>query len=219
MLKSTHAFVGSAACLLLTVSCGQDPAFQDLYGLQDADAVAAGEQQAGVDLDGDGIPDMIGDNPLNGESPPAFYVPEADPDDLQALHKCLAKWKDVPFGPTIHNYRKIFASVVVEGFGVGVEDTERTDQPFLTLIAAAVNINSQVEYNLLNPNGYYCIKVNVNVNSDLDINLHCNARLADNFIGVDVGSDVNEQPATVGINVNSEVNIHTVRPGNDRCVR
>lgn len=218
MKTSAAASMALLTSLFWIVSCGQDPAFQDLYGLdgdtvQDADAVV----EEGVDVDGDGIPDLFGDG--SGEAPPVYYIPEADPDDLVAIHKCMAKWKDVPFGPTITNYRKIFASVVVEGFGIGVEDTERTNEPRLTLIAAAVTVNSQVEYNLLNPNGFYCIKANVNVNSDLDVNLHCNARLADNFLGVDVGSNVPEQPAVIGVNVNSEVNINNIRPNGDQCLR
>lgn len=84
---------------------------------------------------------------------------------------------------------------------------------------AAVNVGGAVTYNLLNPNGYYCMKVNVNVNQQLTINLHCNARLADSKVGVNVGSTVSDSTSAVGVHVNSTVNVQTVRPAGDQCVR
>ncbi len=190
------------------------------------------------DMDGDGISDYLqqetggsgagsgtgtngNTNGQNGtgNTPPAYNIPKASNDDLAALHKCLSKWRDLPFGSTIGNYRKIYASVIVGGSGIAVRDTERTSEPFLVLITAAVNVNSQVEYELLNPNGYYCIKVGVNVNTDLDVNLHCNARLADSLVDVNVGSTTNGNTASVGVNVNSNVTVNTVRPFGDECVR
>ena len=131
----------------------------------------------------------------------------------------MAKWKNLPWSGTVPNFRKIYASVSIGGFGTPISDTERTTQPELVLVYAGVNVGGATQWDLLNPNGYYCMKVNVNVQTDFDINLHCNARLADNSVQVNVGGTTNNTTAGVGVNVLSSVTVNTVRPSGDQCVR
>lgn len=170
--------------------------------------------------DGDVKENPAGTDPKTPVDPEKPLVPGASPSDLDALHKCLAKWQDNPFtGTTVKNYRKISASVSVGGFGNLINDNENTAQPFLTLIEAGVNVLGSPTYNLMNRNGYYCIKVNVNVSTNLSINLHCNARLADQKVNVNVGSTQSDTTSVVGVHVLSNVLVNNVRPEGDTCVR
>ncbi len=159
-----------------------------------------------------------GTNP-GATNPSKPIIPGAGDGDLDALHKCLAKWNGHPFKGTVGNYKKISASVSVGGFGNLINDNENTDQPFLTLVEAGVNVLGSPTYNLMNKNGYYCIKVNVNVSTNLSINLHCNARLADQKVNVNVGSTQNNTTSVVGVHVLSTVQINTVRPEGQACIR
>ena len=184
---------------------------------------AAGEDEWVEDwyYDEDGNPVDADGNPIDPGSinPEELDIPEDDPDNLDALHKCLAKWQNLPFDPENVAYRKIAASVTVGGYGNAINDTERTDYPELVLITAGVNVGGAPVYNLMNPNGYYCIKVNVNVLTQLDVNLHCNARLADSKVNVNVGSTQNDTTSGVGVHVLSEVDVITVSPEGDDCIR
>lgn len=147
-------------------------------------------------------------------------VPGADPKDLPALKACMAKWKDNPFqGQTVQNFRRIAASVTVGGFGNAINDTTETPAPFLILIDAGVNVLGAPTYNLLNPNGYYCMKVNVNVMTSLTVKLHCNAHLADSKVDVNVLSTTNDSTSAVGVHVLSDVEVQTIRPEGDSCIR
>lgn len=145
-------------------------------------------------------------------------IPNADGDDLDALHKCFEKWGQVPFSGTTY-VRKIKASVTVGGIGNAINDTTRTSSPSLVLVSAAVNVGGAPVYQLKNPNGYYCIKVNVNVGTNLNINLHCNARLADSKVGVNVGSVMNDDTSSIGVHVGSQISVNTIRPEGDECIR
>lgn len=184
---------------------------------------------AAADQDGDGIPDgdqgaggnkgdtTTGNTTKNPETMPD--IPAADEDDLSALHKCLAQWKNNPFKGTVYNYQRIYASVSVGGIGNAISDSESTDEPYLILVDAGVNVGGAPVYNLMNKNGYYCMKVNVNVLTTLTVNLHCNARLADQRVNVNVGSAQNDTTSAVGVHVLSSVNVNTVRPQGDSCIR
>jgi len=87
------------------------------------------------------------------------------------------------------------------------------------LIGAGVNVGGAPTYNMMNPNGYYCMKVNVNVDTAFNINLHCNAHLADTKIAVNVGSTTNSGTAAIGVNVGSQVTVTSIRPAGDQCIR
>lgn len=158
-------------------------------------------------------------NPSNPGTPGTPSIPGASDSDADALYKCLAAWKNHPFSGTVMNYKKIRASVSVGGMGNLINDNENTDQPYLILVDAAVNVLGSPTYNLMNRNGYYCMKVNVNVQTSLNINLHCNARLADQKVNVNVGSNQNSSTSVVGVHVLSNVQVNTVRPEGDTCIR
>ncbi len=171
-----------------------------------------------IDTNGDGLIDAGDLIPGAPGKPPITFPNGTSDSDASALRNCLAAWKNVPFSG-VTGVNKIYASVSVGGFGGGINDTARTETPILNLIYAGVNVNSNVTYNFMNPSGYYCIKANVNVGADLDINLHCNARLADSALAVNVGSNVSDATAQFGVHVGSNVTVNTVRPVGDRCVR
>jgi len=215
--------------LLLTVAlagCGEAPRFLDK---QKATARTGDEPSGAQIVDNSGDATAAGDDTTAGDKEGSddqasstttpTTIPTADPKDLDALHKCLASWKDNPFTGTVSDYRKITAAVTVGGFGNAINDTENTDKPFLTLIDAGVNVLGAPTYNLLNKNGYYCMKVNVNVLTDLTVNLHCNARLADARVDINVLSQQNDATSGVGVHVLSNVHVETVRPQGDTCIR
>jgi hypothetical protein len=225
--------------ILLLAACGQDASFLQVEDTdrkknegtepnyaEDADALGQegenGSGDNGIVVGDEGNPEELeGDEEGEAPSlPPEDYdIPDADDGDLDALHKCMAKWKNLPFDQTIDNYNKIAASVTVGGFGNAINDTEPTDEPWLTLITAGVNVGGAPTYRLLNPNGYYCIKVNVNVLTNLTIELHCNARLADSKVNVAVISEQDDATAEVGVHVLSDIDVVTVRPSGDACIR
>lgn len=214
-------------------ACGEDPSFLDTRNdrktsggsaITDGDA-APSDTPAGSttgDKEGDDAPPPSGSTmPPSGDATPTLppEIPSAEGGDLDALHKCLAKWKNHPFKGTVDNYERISASVTVGGFGNAVNDAESTDEPFLVLIDAGVNVLGAPTYNLMNKNGYYCMKVNVNVATSLTVNLHCNARLADQKVNVNVGTTQSDTTSTVGVHVLSNVQVNSVRPEGASCIR
>ena len=146
-------------------------------------------------------------------------VPGASTDDVIVLNKCMEKWKTLPWTGTVPNFRKIYAAVNIGGSGVTINETTRTAQPELVLIYAGVNVGGSTSWNLMNPNAYYCMKVNVNVQTQFAINLHCNARLSDNSVQVNVGGTTTSSTSTVGVNVLSTVNVNNITPAGDQCIR
>lgn len=156
---------------------------------------------------------------IDVDNPDNFTIPGASDSEIIGVRRCLQKWGRVPFDYNIQNVRRIHAAINMGNYGYPINDTHITSYPELIIIYAGVNVNSNVVYRMLNPNGWYCMLVNVNVNSTLKIDLHCNARLADNKINVNVGSNVSDSVSTIGINVNSDVSINTIRTAGTECVR
>lgn len=230
----TYTSLFALGLLMTLVACGQGPSFGDKSERTSDDATGAEIDDMGgkssptgdgeVALPGEGAADgeTAGDEEGDdGEGTPTLppEIPAADDKDIDALHKCLSKWKGHPFKGTVDNYYRIAASISIGGMGNAIKDTERTDEPFLILVDAAVNVGGAPTYELMNPNGYYCMKVNVNVLTSLNINLHCNARLADSKVSVNVGSTQNDSTSAVGVHVLSNVQVNSVRPEGDSCIR
>lgn len=153
-----------------------------------------------------------------GPDPGYKLPPGVDEGDAAALHQCLVKLNG-QLPQKFKYYHKIVAQVSVFGQGTAINDQLRTDGPALTLVVAGVNVGGTPVYNFLNPNGYYCIKVGVNVMTNLTVNMHCNARLADSKVNVNVGSTVSDSTAAVGVAVMSTINVNTQRPAGDACIR
>ena len=154
--------------------------------------------------------------PSNPASP-VFTIPGLTPSEQVQVAQCINKWGRVPFTGTFTNVKRIKAAVSVYGIGSVINDVNQTAAPMLVLIDAGVNVMGSTVYNLLNNNGYYCMKVNVNVSTDFDINLACNAKLADNSVQVNVGSEVNSETSVIGVNVGSNVQVTRMTPNRGQC--
>jgi hypothetical protein len=179
---------------LVLASCSEAEFGDDQSG-QPAPAVQSGSES-----------EFAGPKNGSGLNSTDFEV-DTDPSDDQAIAQCLSKFSGHPFGQKHqYSYRKISASVQVLGIGNAVVDTVATTEPSLVLISAGVSVLGQTSYQLMNPNGWYCLKVSVNVLTNLNINLHCKAKLADNKVDVNVLS--NSQPVgQVGVHVGSGVKV------------
>jgi hypothetical protein len=150
-------------------------------------------------------------------SSPVFSVPGLTPSEQVQVAQCITKWGRVPFTGTFTNVRRIKAAVSVYGIGTVINDTIQTSTPALILVDAGVNVMGNPVYNFMNNNGYYCMKVNVNVQTDLDINLACNAKLADNSVQVNVASTTNSETGVIGVNVGSNVQVTRMTSTRSEC--
>lgn len=204
--------------------CSDDPSFLNMADDRPEAAAPATDEDKKVDdaadeKSADQKEKDATDEKMTDGTKTVYTIPGTSEAENAALHKCMALWGQVPFGETVKNYRKITASISVGGSGTVINDQTRTAEPYLILIVAGVNVNSNIEYNLLNPNGYYCMMANVNVNTNLDVNLHCHARLADSTLSVNVNSSVNGDTSGYGVHVNSNVEVKSVEPHGDACLR
>jgi hypothetical protein len=215
--------IRSLACVALASSfaaCGQEPSFGD-----DAKTTRQ-DLEAGGPKDDDAAPTLPPEEQDLGAATPVEPADEGattvdatvPPDDAEPLNKCLAKWKDTPFGPKVATYKRL-VGISVKGFGLPVNDTEATADPVLVLVYASVNVGGATTMNLMNPNGYYCIVAGVNVDVEATINVHCAAHLADPSVSVNVGTDTDGPTAIVGVDVNSKITVNTERPQGAACIR
>jgi hypothetical protein len=114
-----------------------------------------------------------------------------------SIASCLRAWGTHPFGPN-PKFRTLAASVKVFGIGQNPADVERTELPSLVLVNPGVNVMGGTTLELLNPNGWYCFRSNVNVMGKLSIKAHCKAHLASASDGVTVlGSNSDNKSVTV----------------------
>lgn len=99
-----------------------------------------------------------------------------------SIAACLKTWGKHPFGahPT---YKTLSTSVKVFGIGSNTADTVTTNSPALVLINPGVNVMGGSTIDLLNPNGWYCFRSNVNVMGGMTIRAHCKAHLASSSEG------------------------------------
>jgi hypothetical protein len=104
---------------------------------------------------------------------------------LPGVQRCLASWKDHPFGAS-PEYRVIEPQVGVFGIGGDINDDKATDRPELVYIRPAVSVMSKSDLDLMNPNGWYCLEKSVSVMAKIQIRLHCDAHLASTEEGVTV---------------------------------
>lgn len=116
------------------------------------------------------------------------HAQEADP--VQgAARACLRAWGSThPFTET-PPLRTVSGAVRVLGRGSSVADREVTDFPVLVVVEPGVNVLGDSEMELLNPNGWYCLRAAVNVGGGLRIKLHCDAHLASATSGTSVFGD------------------------------
>jgi hypothetical protein len=114
-----------------------------------------------------------------------------------SIASCLRAWGTHPFGSN-PKFKTLAASVKVFGIGQNPADVERTELPSLVLVNPGVNVMGGTTVELLNPNGWYCFRSNVNVMGKLSIKAHCKAHLASASDGVTVlGSNSDNKSVTV----------------------
>ena len=99
--------------------------------------------------------------------------------------RCLANWKDHPFGAS-PEYRIVEPKVGVFGIGGDIRDDKPTAQPELVYVRPSVSVMSKTVLELLNPNGWYCLEKNVAVMAKTEIDLQCSAHLTSAAEGVSV---------------------------------
>lgn len=108
-----------------------------------------------------------------GPGAPALADQETD----ASVAACLKAWESHPFGER-PGYRVLSTSVKVFGIGQASGDYEKTASPSLVVVNPGVNVMGGSEIELLNPNGWYCLRSTVNVMGGLTIRLACNAQIA-----------------------------------------
>ncbi|NBW83279.1 hypothetical protein EBR21_16135 [bacterium] len=125
-------------------------------------------------------------------------VPEQD-----ALRKCLNLWGTTPFKEIKPSQVKVMDVNVGIGGGVlgsgsplgglgniinfgNPKDLEVTSEPRLIILPLSVNVGGSTTFELMNPNGWYCMKAAVGAKSTVNIKLNCNAKLAQSDLGVSV---------------------------------
>ncbi|MDQ6621317.1 MAG: hypothetical protein M3Z31_16765 [Pseudomonadota bacterium] len=97
-------------------------------------------------------------------------------------------------------------SVKVFGIGRNPSDSAHTDRPALVLVNPGVNVMGGTTLELLNPNGWYCFRSNVNVMGKLTIRASCKAHLASAHDGATVvGSNQSGKSVTVFGNTTVEL--------------
>ena len=126
-----------------------------------------------------------------------FSVPTFATEVDESISSCLKAWGKHPFGNN-PEYKTLATSVRVFGIGQNLTDSELTNSPSLVLVNPGVNVMGGSTIELLNPNGWYCFRNNVNVMGGLSIRAHCKAHLASATEGVTVlGSSSDIKSITV----------------------
>ena len=114
-----------------------------------------------------------------------------------AIQSCLRAWGKHPFGRS-PEYTTMATSVKVFGIGRNPADSDHTDKPVLVLVNPGVNVMGGTTVELLNPNGWYCFRSNVNVMGSLTIKASCKAHLASAHDGATVlGANSGDKSVTV----------------------
>ena len=90
---------------------------------------------------------------------------------------CLKAWGDHPFG-TNPQFKTLSTTVKVFGIGNTSGDTGPTSTPSLVLINPIFNVMGTSTIELLNPNGWYCLRTTVSILGALSVRAHCKAHLA-----------------------------------------
>ena len=128
---------------------------------------------------------------------PAF-ASDQDEGDIAAVKACLKNFGKHPFYAEKPRFRTMAAKVKVFGIGESTRDEKATEKAELVLVKPNVAVMSKNELNLLNPNGWYCLKGQVAVLGKSTIHLHCNAKLASSRDGVTVlGGNDHDSGVTV----------------------
>jgi hypothetical protein len=130
-----------------------------------------------------------------------------------SIAACLEAWGDHPFGKT-PQFKTLETSVTVFGIGTKSGDTEATSAPSLVLINPSFNVMGGSAIELLNPNGWYCLRTTVSILGRLTIRAHCKAHLASTSAGATVLGNNGENRSLKNIAVTAIGTISVDRPCN-----
>ena len=126
------------------------------------------------------------------------FASDQDAGDIEAVKACLKNFGKHPFNAETPHFRTMSAKVRVFGIGQSSQDEKATDKPELVLVKPNVAVLSKNDLNLMNPNGWYCLKGQVSVLGKSEIHLHCSAKLASSRDGVTVlGGNDHDSGVTV----------------------
>ncbi len=130
----------------------------------------------------------------------------ADDDVDKAVAACLKAWDKHPFGKN-PKYKTVQTSVKVFGIGKSSGDHEATGSPALVLVNPGVNVMGGSTIELLNPNGWYCLRNTVNVMGGMHIKTHCKSHLASTTDGATVLAN---NPDSKGVTVMGSTKVERV---------
>ena len=130
-----------------------------------------------------------------------------------SIAACLQAWGDHPFGKT-PQYKTLHTSVKVFGIGTKTGDTEPTSSPSLVLLNPIFNVMGASTIELLNPNGWYCLRTTATFLGVVNIRAHCKAQLAANSDGQTVRGNNTENRGIKNLGVTVIGAIDIERPCN-----
>ena len=100
-----------------------------------------------------------------------------------SITSCLKAWGEHPFGKS-PQFKTMGPTLKVLGLGSEPDDLKATGSPSLVLIEPSFNLFGVSTIDLMNPNGWYCLRTPVSIVGRLHIRAHCKARLASNSDGI-----------------------------------
>ena len=124
---------------------------------------------------------------------------------------CLKVWGDHPFGKN-PKFKTLGTSVKVFGIGTSTGDTEPTNSPSLVLINPTYNLMGGSTIDLMNPNGWYCLRTTVSIVGEVSIRAHCKAQLAATSNGITARGNNTENRGIKDLNVTVMGSVSIDRP-------
>lgn len=128
-----------------------------------------------------------------------------------SIAACLKAWGDHPFGKN-PQFKTLDTSVKVFGIGTSAGDTAPTSSPSLVLINPIINVVGGSTIDLMNPNGWYCLRTTVSILGGVSIRAHCKAQLAATSDGAAVRSSEGENRGIKNLNVTVIGSVSIERP-------
>ena len=128
-----------------------------------------------------------------------------------SIAACLKAWGDHPFGKN-PQFKTLETSVKVFGIGKSTGDTDPTSSPSLVLINPIFNVMGESTIDLLNPNGWYCLRTTVSIVGGVRIRAHCKAQLAETSDGTTARSNNTENRGIKDLNVTVMGSVSIERP-------
>ncbi|MBE0614217.1 MAG: hypothetical protein IH604_11165 [Burkholderiales bacterium] len=128
-----------------------------------------------------------------------------------SIAACLKVWGDHPFGKN-PQFKTLGTSAKVFGIGSGAADSQGTATPSLVLVNPIFNVMGETTIDLLNPNGWYCLRTTVSILGKVNIRAHCKAQLAETSDGSAVRSREPENRGIKNLNVTVVGTVAIERP-------